>query len=310
MRRHVLRTRGGVLPCSPDVPTGMIAGRRFQGLGLHPFGSLTPWLGFVSPDIECREANEVTSGRSRRGLFAKTTMHYDKVLMRFPALTYYVGDEQMQEQCREMTRWVLTKMAAELDEDDKPFTAYVQHRLRNLQPGSHVVFASEEDVVRFMTEIPKGNQLVKREVLTTKDVHNLAMQIEWNRFHMLYDGRNGVALFPEAAIFNHTCEPNVELTFQMNLNKEYVVEARALKPIMKGDQLFVNYIPSNTLPLSRFAMAMRDRWGFECQCAECKSRVLCATAFIAVFVMLPILGPIFYFTISRQTSNARKAGFI
>jgi hypothetical protein len=283
--------------------------RSVGGLGLLPFGSLTPWKGYVSTDIECRDANEHTSGATRRGLFAKTGLHYDKVIMRFPALTYYVGDEPMPAQTKELLRWVLTKMAAEMDETEQPFTHYVTHRLRNLQPGNHVAFGSEDDVVRFVTEIPKGAQLLKREILSSKDVHNLAMQLEWNRWHMTYEARNGVALFPEASIFNHTCDPNVELTFAMNLNHEYVIEARILKPVMKGDQLFVSYIPNNNLPISRLHAALRDRWSFECQCPSCKSRVLSAAVFIAVCVCLPVFGPLYYFTLTRQASNARNAGF-
>merc|ERR1719333_434904 len=117
------------------------------------------------------------------------------------------------------------------------------------------------------------------------------MSIEMNRFAMNYDGRQGVALFPEASMFNHQCTPNVELTFHMNMNMEYVVEARVCQPVVKGDQLFVNYIPGNDLPITRLGMALRDRWGFECACAECKSRIMCATLFLFFFGMLPIMGP-------------------
>lgn len=279
-------------------------------LGLHVFGKLTPWKGFVSNDIECRDANEVTSGRSRRGLFARSALSFDRQIMNFPALTYYVGDEDMPVQCKELLRWVLTKMGDELDKPEKPFTEYVHHRLMNLHSGAHMVFTSEDDVMRFLSDIPKGLRLVKEQVLSTHDINSLAMQLEMNRFHMVYEGRNGVALFPEASLFNHHCDPNVELTFSMNLDKEYVLEARVLKPVGKGDQLFVNYIPGNDLPLTRFTMAMRDRWGFECQCPICKSRILSAMAFLTVFFFLPVSVPLFLFATNRQTSKAKQAGFL
>uniref|UniRef100_A0A6U4RV94 SET domain-containing protein n=1 Tax=Neobodo designis TaxID=312471 RepID=A0A6U4RV94_NEODS len=283
---------------------------RAFGLGLHPFGTLTPLQGYCSPDIRCQPATEQTSGSTKRGVFAKRDLPYDRVLLRAPAVTYFVGDESVKDQCKEMTRWVLTKVASELDTQEKPFTEYVNHRIRNMMPGHSIVFTSEDDVIRFMMEIPKGMQIVKRQIFTTKDIHSLAMSIEMNRFAMNYDGRQGVALFPEASMFNHQCTPNVELTFHMNMNMEYVVEARVCQPVVKGDQLFVNYIPGNDLPITRLGMALRDRWGFECACAECKSRIMCATLFLFFFGMLPIMGPLWVWTMNRQKSAQKRAGFL
>lgn len=296
--------------CHPMVCGGQCTKRFVGQLGLHVFGKLTPWKGHVSNDIECRDANEHTAGRTRRGLFARTALSFDRQIMNFPALTFYVGDEPMPKQCKEMLRWVLTKMSDELDKDEKPFTHYVHHRLMNLQSGSHIAFTSEDDVIRFLADVPKGLRLLKEEVMSTQDVNALATQLEMNRFHMEYEGRNGVALFPEASLFNHHCDPNVELTFSMNMNKEYVLEARMLKPVGKGDQLFVNYIPGNNLPLTRFAMAMRDRWGFECQCPICKSRTLSAMAFLSIFFFLPVSAPLYIYATNRQTSKAKQAGFL
>ena len=284
--------------------------RFFGGVGLHPFGTLTPLQGYCTPDIHCKECQEVTASFTRRGVFAKRDMPYDRLIMRCPAVTYYVGDEPVKEQCKEMLRWVLTKLTMELDQTDQPFTEYINHRVRNMMPGHATVFMSEDEVIRFLIEIPKGMQLIKREVLTTKDIHALAMQIEMNRFAMNYDGRNGVALFPEASMFNHQCTPNVELTFHMNMNKEYVVEARVCAPIAKGDQLFVNYIPGNDLPITRLSMALRDRWGFECACAECKSRIMCATFFLFFFCMVPVFGPLWIWTRGRQKEAQKRAGFL
>lgn len=294
--------------------TAIVGSQRWGSsmMGLHPFGKISPWLGYISNEIDCRESPELYAGRSKRGIFARRDLSYDRQVMHFPALTYYVGDEDLRDKVKGTLRWVIEKMGQEisLPEDDRKFTKYVQTRLLNLQVGGRVIFRKQEEVSRFLADIPNGAKLVRDGHITEADVHQLAMAIHLNRFDMEYEGRSGIAVCPEASLFNHSCEPNVALTFHMNLNKEYVVEARVLKPISKGEQLFISYMPDNDLPLTRLATAMRKRWSFECQCALCRSRLLAASFFLCVFFLMPVVIPIFLYATGRQAKRARDAGLL
>eukprot|EP00331_Platyophrya_macrostoma_P000970 CAMPEP_0176405754 /NCGR_PEP_ID=MMETSP0127-20121128/509_1 /TAXON_ID=938130 /ORGANISM="Platyophrya macrostoma, Strain WH" /LENGTH=136 /DNA_ID=CAMNT_0017784839 /DNA_START=601 /DNA_END=1008 /DNA_ORIENTATION=- len=133
--------------------------------------------------------------------------------------------------------------------------------------GGFSYFTRERDVFEFVESIriegtmKTGADYLNSGEYTTLDFQKLPLAIEFNRWEVEYRGRKGICLFPEAQYFNHQCEPNVEISISYNPSKaNFYLSARACKPIKAGEELFINYMPNNNLPLSRFSLALRKRW--------------------------------------------------
>ena len=77
---------------------------------------------------------------------------------------------------------------------------------------------------------------------------------------------SGTGLYPTAALLDHSCVPNV---FRYSLDKTLVM--RAARDIQKNEQLFISYIPNESLNEVKEVRAgiIRHR-DFECSCAGCR----------------------------------------
>ncbi|KAI1366000.1 hypothetical protein F5Y08DRAFT_352248 [Xylaria arbuscula] len=80
----------------------------------------------------------------------------------------------------------------------------------------------------------------------------------------LRDGETGV--WPKAAIFNHSCDPNVHYWVNPRSYRWVGVATRAIK---KGEEMCIAYIPTHNLRFQRQAQ-LEERWGFRCACSKCK----------------------------------------
>ncbi|KAH6648314.1 hypothetical protein BKA67DRAFT_360157 [Truncatella angustata] len=80
----------------------------------------------------------------------------------------------------------------------------------------------------------------------------------------LDDTHLGVGFDPLICSANHSCEPNVNLVF----NQPSAV-MRALKPIKKGDEIFMKYVDV-TNPFSVRQSELQETYYFNCQCTKCK----------------------------------------
>lgn len=79
-----------------------------------------------------------------------------------------------------------------------------------------------------------------------------------------YTSGDEVGLFPKIARINHSCRPNLSYYWSTKLNKRIVY---ATRPINKGEEFFVSYIP---LLLTRNDRQQRlNRYGFTCTCEAC-----------------------------------------
>lgn len=281
-----------------------------------PVGPLKPWKGYISKDIEAREAPNDTGGG--RGIFAKTDLPFDREIIKVPALTYWIGNEDMRSQVREILKWVLQKFS----ENPDNLRPYIERNVFTLMKGGQSHFSSEDEVRRLVSDVPGASALLSQDALNTSDIARLAMRLQFSRFDIPaqfmptygHEASNtykesGIALFPEIALFNHSCEPNVQLTFSMNESKEFIASARVLKPVKRGEQLFIQYIASEDMPISRFGAAMRKRWGFECGCPICRSRITSASIFVMVFFVFPIIYPVRNLYMKRLNQSAKNAGF-
>ncbi|KAK3506681.1 hypothetical protein QTP70_014290 [Hemibagrus guttatus] len=73
----------------------------------------------------------------------------------------------------------------------------------------------------------------------------------------------GSALFPDVALMNHSCCPNVIVTYRGTL-----AEVRAVKDISPGDEIFTSYIDL-LYPTEDRIERLRDSYYFTCDCKEC-----------------------------------------
>ncbi|KAI0547851.1 hypothetical protein F4679DRAFT_586136 [Xylaria curta] len=72
-------------------------------------------------------------------------------------------------------------------------------------------------------------------------------------------------LFPQAARFNHSCDPNISYRCDTYPNRWV---GRANRPIAKGEELNISYLSSHALREERQGDAM-TKWGFACTCTKC-----------------------------------------
>lgn len=73
-------------------------------------------------------------------------------------------------------------------------------------------------------------------------------------------------IYDTISLFNHSCAPNA--FFALKNNVGYLVTVR---PIKKGDQIFINYLGDKSTELKSVRnQLLMSNWGFQCQCERCK----------------------------------------
>lgn len=270
--------------------------------------------GFVTDDVKI-DMNASFGGAFARGVFAVREIGYGRELMNLPAYCMYISENETQslrEQVLILTKEIFSKVVCGSAEDQE----YVKHRILSLMSGGFSYFTRERDVFDFAEEvrapgsdgaIRNGSNCLMSGQFSSYDLQKLPLIVEFNRFEVDYRGRRGICLFPEASYLNHSCEPNVELAITYNSAKNnFFLSARAVRPIREGEELFINYMPGNNLPLSRLALAMKKRWGFECSCVRCKSRAVGAVTVVFVVLLVPIIVYIRRFIVDRTKEKHRS----
>ncbi|KAL7873587.1 hypothetical protein AOLI_G00126580 [Acnodon oligacanthus] len=76
----------------------------------------------------------------------------------------------------------------------------------------------------------------------------------------------GSAVFPDVALMNHSCSPNVIVTY-----KGTVAEVRAVQEISPGEEIFNSYIDL-LYPTEDRNERLRDSYFFTCDCKECTTK--------------------------------------
>lgn len=111
---------------------------------------------------------------------------------------------------------------------------------------------------------------------------------EWQRCYKIYMANNfsiktlilsetlGNAIFDTASKINHSCDPNCIywiLPYEHKGKIRPKIYVKAVKPIEKGEEITISYIPQKYLlldPVSRYNFILTNR-GFSCQCEECSN---------------------------------------
>ncbi|KAM9612589.1 N-lysine methyltransferase SMYD2 isoform 1-T1 [Trichechus inunguis] len=76
----------------------------------------------------------------------------------------------------------------------------------------------------------------------------------------------GSAIFPDVALMNHSCCPNVIVTYKGTL-----AEVRAVQEISAGDEVFTSYIDL-LYPTEDRNDRLQDSYFFTCECRECTTK--------------------------------------
>ncbi|XP_067845021.1 N-lysine methyltransferase SMYD2-like isoform X2 [Heptranchias perlo] len=76
----------------------------------------------------------------------------------------------------------------------------------------------------------------------------------------------GSAIFPSVALMNHSCCPNVIVTYRGT-----TAEVRAVKEISPGEEIFTSYIDL-LYPTEDRQDRLRDSYFFTCDCRECATK--------------------------------------
>ncbi|KAM4771738.1 N-lysine methyltransferase SMYD2 isoform 1-T1 [Rhinophrynus dorsalis] len=76
----------------------------------------------------------------------------------------------------------------------------------------------------------------------------------------------GSAIFPDVALMNHSCCPNVIVTYKGTL-----AEVRAVQEISAGDEIFTSYIDL-LYPTEDRNDRLKDSYFFSCDCKECTTK--------------------------------------
>lgn len=266
-------------------------------------GAVTPYKGFFSSDVHIDLSSY--GGQFARGLFAKRSIPYGREILRVPAFATYVGDEERREQVFILAQQVFSEMVARGDDD--PYTIFVKERIFTLMSSGRQYFLREQDLQRLLDAVPGSNRFLDMGRVTPSDIQKLPQQLEFNRHDIEFRGKKGICIFPEASYFNHMCIPNVEVSISYELSEGgFILSARTCRPVEAGDELFINYIPDNDMPLSRLVLAMRSRWGFECSCSSCRNRLLGICAVLLVLVALPFIWLVRNTFESRFRDRARR----
>lgn len=267
------------------------------------FGSLVPFQGFVSNDIIA--GSVAGGGQHKRGILALRDLRYDVEIIRVPAYLLHVSDDPPRDQAKALTRILLKRFV-----EDKRHASYITKRLLALMIGGNPVFRTEDDVRDMILDVEGAPLLFQKGLLTTLDMHRMACAVHFNRTECEYRGQKGIALFPEVAFFNHSCDPNVALNYSWDAETgDYVCTGRTLRPIKAGDQLLIHYFPeAATAPLSRFQRKLQDRWSFTCLCPTCRTRTVLATLAAGVFCMVTVFVPLAVYSVYQRKQKLVNAG--
>eukprot|EP00922_Rhytidocystis_sp_ex-Travisia-forbesii_P051496 GHVS01076416.1.p1 GENE.GHVS01076416.1~~GHVS01076416.1.p1 ORF type:complete len:244 (-),score=17.01 GHVS01076416.1:407-1138(-) len=75
----------------------------------------------------------------------------------------------------------------------------------------------------------------------------------------------GVGLYRTVALTNHSCDPNVEVDYEL----DYTIQVRAIRDISVGEEITQSYI-DESLPLHDRSALLLQRYGFVCRCTKCE----------------------------------------
>lgn len=93
--------------------------------------------------------------------------------------------------------------------------------------------------------------------------------LEFHGIDTLFPPLDGTAFYATICRINHSCDPNVRVTYVNSPDLGLQATLIALKPISPGEELVQSYI-DQFQPLDVRQKALKD-YGFQCACPKCLS---------------------------------------
>lgn len=85
----------------------------------------------------------------------------------------------------------------------------------------------------------------------------------------------GLVFHPKSALFNHSCEPNAFVRFDISPKSETgkfppygSISVHTLRPVSKDEELTISYIDT-TSPRAKRRQELKERYFFDCSCSLC-----------------------------------------
>lgn len=83
----------------------------------------------------------------------------------------------------------------------------------------------------------------------------------------LFPPLDGTAFYHVTCRINHSCLPNVRVTYSCDAENGLTLHMSSLSDISEGEELFQSYIDQN-MPAADRSSALGD-YGFKCRCQKC-----------------------------------------
>ncbi|RIA92052.1 hypothetical protein C1645_765986 [Glomus cerebriforme] len=137
--------------------------------------------------------------------------------------------------------------------------------IENLQSNRNLFKQSQIETFAQLSYVIR-ECIPKDALLPPSDMIELFCRFTENSFSIL-DGEmipNGVAVYPNVSLINHSCRPNCIVTFEKSK-----MMIRCIESIMKDQEITINYTDLSQ-PGEERRKELRDRYFFLCQCELCE----------------------------------------
>lgn len=85
----------------------------------------------------------------------------------------------------------------------------------------------------------------------------------------------GLALHPKSALFNHSCQPNAFVRFDVppqsdaeKFSPHGSISVYTLRPVAQDEELTISYVDT-TIPMAKRQQELKERYFFDCSCDFC-----------------------------------------
>lgn len=146
------------------------------------------------------------------------------------------------------------------DEDDEEGGSDDEEEEGEEGSGNDEQEEGEEEAME-TTLVPLGSGPVDENLASLREM------IETHGMNTLFPPLDGTAFYALICRINHSCEPNVRVTYVNSPEFGLQAHLLALRPILPGEELLQSYI-DQFQPYAARHKALKD-YGFQCECTKC-----------------------------------------
>lgn len=137
----------------------------------------------------------------------------------------------------------------------------------DVEDGEDLEEEEDEQMEEEDTPVGKAEAVVGGSTASDPNVRALADMVEEFGIDTLYPPLDGTAFYTMICRINHSCEPNVRVTYVSCPQRGLLATLIALRPIGPGEELVQSYIDQFQGYEAR-KKALSD-YGFVCSCSKC-----------------------------------------